>query len=324
MRFWLLGLAVLLATQFAASALASLCVTCAHGAARSGLAALAPGPRARWLLALALIPSAAGLVAAGLAALAWLIFEPRSTGETPGPVLVALALLGLAVVVVRAGSATLEGVRTRRVIARFRRSGREMDCLPLPAWRAVHSFPVAALAGVWRPQMLLAEQVIGALEPAELDAVVAHELAHLDARDNLKRLLLAACPDPLALTRAGGRLRAEYLEAAEAAADARACGRVSATVLARAILKVARLVPAGGRLDVAVASFHHEGSLAARVQALVGLKRGRETAPTRGLLPRGPLVRVALGVAVAGALAGSLPLLAALHGALERLVHLLA
>jgi hypothetical protein len=98
--------------------------------------------------------------------------------------------------------------------------------------------------------------------------------------------------------------------------------------VARAILKVARLVPAGGRLDVAVASFHHEGRLAARVDALVGLQRGRETASTRGLAPglapRGPLVRVALGMAVAGALAGSLELLAALHGALERLVHLLA
>jgi hypothetical protein len=179
-------------------------------------------------------------------------------------VLLALALLGVAVVILRTGSAARDWVRTRRVVALFRRSGREMGGLPLPASRAAHPFPVAALAGVWRPRLLLSEQVIGALSREELDAVLAHELAHLDARDNLKRLLLVASPDALGLT-SGGRLRSEFLEATEAAADARACGRVSPTVLARAILKVARLVPAGGRLEVAVASFHHEGSLVSRV-----------------------------------------------------------
>ena len=326
MRFWLLGFAVLLAAQLVSSAGASLLVTCAHRAVRSRLAALAPGSRARFLLALTLFPAAAGLVTAGLAALAWLSFEPRSTDETPGPVLLALAVTGLAVVALRAGSAVLEAVRTRRVIALFRRSGRELGGLPLPAWRAAHPFPVAALAGVWRPRLLLAEQVLGALSPEELDAVLAHEIAHLDARDNLKRLLLVASPDPLALTSTGRRQRSEYLEAAESAADARACGRVPATVLARAILKVARLVPAGGRLEVAVASFHHDGSLAARVRTLVaGPQRpDPDRASPRGLGRHGLALRLALVVVLAAAVAGASAGLAALHDALERLVHLLA
>jgi len=324
-RFWLLGLAVVLAAQFAAAAVASLVVACAHRTARFRLAALAPGARAAPLLALALFPAAAGLMTAGAVALAWLVHEPRSTGETPGPVLVTLALLGLAGLALRAGSAALEGVRTRRVVALFRRNGREMGGLPLPASRADHPFPVAALAGVWRPRLLLAEQVLGALDPEELDAVLAHELAHLDARDNLKRLLLVASPDPLAFTSGGRRLRSEFLEAAEAAADARACGRVAPTVLARAIVKVARLVPAGGRLDVAVASFHHEGSLVSRVRALVDLRARPllESPSSRPCSSQALAIRVALAVALAGALTGTSALLGTLHGALERLVHLL-
>ena len=101
MRFWTLGLAVALATHVVASSVACLLVAWWHRMWHSRLAPLAPGVRARCLLTLALFPSAAGLVAAGLAALAWLVFEPRSTAESPGPVLLALALLGVAVVILR-------------------------------------------------------------------------------------------------------------------------------------------------------------------------------------------------------------------------------
>ncbi len=323
MRFWLLGLAVVLAAQLAASSLASLLAAVAHSGLRARLARLAPGEQARHLLALALFPAAAGLLAAGLAALAWLVHEPRSTDETLGPVLLALALLGLAVVAWRAGSAGLDAASSRRLVARFRREGRDLAGFPLPALQADHPFPVAALAGVWRPRLLIADRVLEALQPAEIDAVVAHELAHLQARDNLKRLLLAASPDPLALTGVGRRLRSEFLGAAEAAADARACVRVPATTLARAIVKVAGLVPEGARLDLAIASFHHDGSLASRVRALVG----RDAEPLdeihepRGRSPRGIAIRAVLLLGSISALAGSGAALAMLHGALERLVH---
>ena len=326
MRFWLLGLAVVLAAQLAAAAAASLVVAWAHRTSRSRLARLAAAARAEWLLALALFPAAAGLATAVAVALAWLVHEPRSTGESPGPVLLALALLGLMVLASRAAAVVGDAVRTHGLVKSFRYAGREMAGLPLPASRAVHEFPVAALAGVWRPRLLLAERVLRALSPAELDAVVAHELAHLDAQDNLKRLLLAASPDPLALTAPGRRLRSEFLAAAEAAADARACASVPPTVLARAIVKVAALVPKSGRLDLAMASFHQDGSLASRVRALVEGPPG-----LRAVAPRAPRPRrqaMALGVVLAALLAagiaGSVPALAALHGLIERLVRLLA
>ena len=326
MRFWLLGLAVVLAAQLVSAALASLAVAWLQARMRARLGALPPDARAARLLALALVPAVAGLLTAVAVALAWLAYEPRSTREAAGPMLLVLAVLALALVAARAGSAVTDALRTRRLVRSFRHAGRELGGLPLPASRAAHEFPVAALAGVWRPRLLLAERVLRALNPAELDAVVAHELAHLDARDNLKRLLLAASPDPLALTGPGRRLRAEFFAAAESAADAAACAQVSPTVLARAIVKVARLVPAGGRLELRMAGFHQDGSLASRVRTLLELgpalrdREARAPRPSRRAVVLG--VAGALGLAAGMALSG--PALAALHGVLERLVRLLA
>jgi len=322
MRFWLLGLAVLVAVALIVSALASLAAAWAHARLRARLALQPAAVRARRLLALALVPSLAGLTAAALAALAWLAHEPRLAPEQPGLPLLFVGGAGLGLLAGRVAAAVRDVLRVRAMVARFRREGGELAGLPLPALRATHPFPVAALAGVWRPRLLVSEGVLAALEADELEAVVAHELAHLGARDNLKRLLLAASPDPLALSPWGRRLRAEHFAAAEAAADAHAATRVPAAVLAAAIVKVASLVPASGRLDLATAAFHDEGSLAARVHALVGASAAArpELEPTR----RPRAARLATGALLAALLGSGLALLAPLHALLERLVRLLA
>jgi Zn-dependent protease with chaperone function len=320
MRFWLLGLAVVLAVQLLAASVASVLVAAGHVRARRRLAGLPPAERASSLLFAALLPFAVGLACTALVVPAWLLYEPRGTEETPGLALVVLAAAGLALVLVRAGGAVRDVLRTRRVVAFFRREGRDVGGLALPASRAVYGFPVAALAGLWRPRLLLAEGVLRALRPEELEAVVAHELAHVAARDNLKRLLLRVSPDPLALTSLGRRLRAEFLEAAEAAADARACARVKPTVLARALLKVARLVPPSGGLELAMASLHHEGSLASRVQALVQAPPASSGTEAAGA---GSRQRLAIGLLIAAAVAGAMASLAVVYQALERLVRFL-
>ena len=325
MSFWLLGAAVVLAVHLIATSLASLVVAHRHCRARSALAGLPPAARAGRLLRAALFPFAAGLACVALVVPAWLIYEPRDTQETPGLALVILAAAGLALIVVRVGGGARDALRTRRVVAFFRREGRELGGLPAPASRAVYAFPVAALSGLWRPRLLLAESVLGALRREELDAVVAHELAHAKARDNLKRLLLRFSPDPLALTSLGQRLRAEFVEAAEAAADAEACARVAPTVLARAILKVARLVPPSGRLDLVLASLHHEdeGSLAARIRTLVETPPAAPGQPTPAQRRAGSGGRFAIGLLIATGLAGALAALPVVHQGLEGLVQLL-
>jgi Zn-dependent protease with chaperone function len=311
---------VLLAVHLLASAGASLAVAAVAKLARARVAELAAEARARRLFTLLLLPSVVGLACVALTVVSWLLYEPRRTGESPGAALLTLAVLGLVVIVSRGAAAASDALRTRRVTALFRREGRELRGLPLPASRASFAFPVASLAGLWRPRLLLADGVLGALEPDELDAVVAHELAHLRARDNLKRLLLRTSLDPLALTRLGRRLRAEFLGAAEASADARACEHVAPTALARAIVKVARLVPVE-RLAPDLASVHLEGSLAARVHALVERPQPdqlRAPAP----YPRSG-ARLAMGLAAAVGFACAVAALPALHEALERLVRLL-
>ena len=171
--------------------------------------------------------------------------SPAGSAETAGPVLVALAAAGAALVLGRAGAALLDLWRTSRLARRWSAAGRPLAGLPFPATRFAHEFPVAAVFGLRRGRLFLADGLLRALSPEELDGVVAHEAAHRAARDNLKRLLLRASPDLLALSGPGARLRQAFEEAAESEADDRACARVSPLVLARALLKVAALVPPG-------------------------------------------------------------------------------
>ena len=323
MSFLSLGLALLLAVHLVVSTALSVLVALALPWVE-GRPGGAPPRRASLLLGLGLLPGLGGLVAAlGLALPAWLVHEPRETGETAGPVLVVLATAGAVLVLGRTGAALLDLWRTSRVVRGWEAAGHPLAGLPFPATRFAHEFPVAAVFGLRQGHIFLADRLLRALSPEELDGVVAHEAAHHAARDNLRRLLLRASPDLFALTGAGARLRRAFENAAEAAADARACARVSPLVLARTLLKVASLVPPGQRLDAAVAALHRDGSLSARVQALVAA-HDRLSA---GGIP-GPGVAHGLAVAFAGAALATVLFgpgfvsLRAVHGQLEALVHL--
>jgi hypothetical protein len=100
---------------------------------------------------------------------------------------------------------------------------------------------------------------------------------------------------------------------------------VAPTVLARAILKVARLVPPSGRLDLVLASLHHEdeGSLAARIHALVETPPAAPAQPSPAHRRAGSRGRLAVGLLIATGLAGALAALAVVHQGLEGLVQLL-
>jgi Zn-dependent protease with chaperone function len=323
-----LGLALLLAVHLVVSTSLSLLVALAVRWVE-GRPLGSPARRASVLLFLGLLPALGGLaVALGLAFPAWLVHEPRGTSEAAGPVLVALAAAGAALVLGRAGGALRDQWRTSCLVRRWSAAGRPLAGLPLPATRFAHEFPVAAIVGVVWDRLFLAERLVRALSPEELDGVVAHEAAHRAARDNLKRLLLRASPDLFAFTRAGVRLHQAFEDAAEAEADARACARVSPLVLARALLKVASLVPPGQRLDAAVAAFHRDGSLSARVRALVAAHEGadaNEAQPARcgGSVRRGLGTVFAVATLAVLVAAGALAL-RPVHGLLEALVHLLS
>ncbi len=135
----------------------------------------------------------------------------------------------------------------------------------------------AALHGFLSPVLLVSRGLMDRLDDAELDAVVAHVLAHLYRGGNgrlvaiwIARILQAASPPALILFRG-------FLEAQEAACDAlaaRVSGRPAA--MAHALLKMhgrpAPLAAGAGALERARAEIYRRSDLVAtrlRVRALL-------------------------------------------------------
>lgn len=276
--------------------------------------------RAAWLFAACVAPTAAGAVAAlGLVLPAWLLFEPPGTQERAAPVLVAFAAVAAALLGRAVRRAAIEHRRTARAVADWMRNARRAPLrgLAVPAVRVDHGFPVAAVAGVIRPRLLLGSQVVDALTRAELRAVAAHEAGHLASRDVLKRLLLRACVDPLPWTGARQRLEQDWETAAEMAADEFASRRVPRVVLAKALVKIAGLVTPGSRLTLEVPAFAAGAPVAARVRGLLA-EEGPAGAGRSGRLGR----LLVLGAAAAW-LAGLPMALPATHAVLESVVKAL-
>jgi Zn-dependent protease with chaperone function len=203
-----------------------------------------PQQTAARLFAARLSPSALGLSAAIVMVSAFVLFEPNLDRETVGYAVLIPALLGAALL---ASSATRIALALR-ASARLRRLWHTPDPVhvtgcPVEILRADTVFPVVALAGWIKPRLIVASRVLDACSPAELRAVIAHELAHLESRDNLRRAALAVCPDVLAGSRAARDMEHAWAEASELAADDRAAGATATSRLdlASALVKVARL-----------------------------------------------------------------------------------
>ena len=107
--------------------------------------------------------------------------------------------------------------------------------------------PLIGVIGAWRPRVVTVERVISACSHDEFRQVVAHEAAHISTRDNLKLMLLIACPDAIAWTSLGATLIQRWRKEAEFAADQRAAGNdpQRRLELAAALIKVARLGDTG-------------------------------------------------------------------------------
>ncbi|HEY3119238.1 MAG TPA: M48 family metalloprotease [Vicinamibacteria bacterium] len=320
MTFHLVGGLVALAAFAVLSALVSLATALVWVAFRDR--ECDPERRARILINMRLLPTAIAAAAVlGLVVPAYARFEPRHAVESFGaglPLLAAAAILLLARAAVRLARAWRA---TGRLESEWMRAAEPIDLAgaPLPAYRIAHPFPVVSVLGFARPRLFFAEQVLESLTPAELAAVLAHETAHVAARDNLKGLLMRSCPDWLSLTRVGGRLEQEWAAASEAAADdhARRARPDSALDLAAALLKVARLAPVGSHLVPATSALHDGGRVAGRVARLTA--KLPDDAPARNVVPW-----TVTGLALVVLLSSQSPaVLQAVHRLSEGIVHLL-
>ena len=304
---WVLACVVMLGVYAAAGIIFSSLISLSW---RAGLSQVPF--RSDSLLVLRLLPGAgAALLVFSVILPAFLAYEPAHESEGAGPLLWALAALS----VIALGDGIRRGWHARKSARKLLQSfavvaehwtadGHCVEIVDAPE-------PIVAVVGGWLPRIIAAERVLAICSEAEFRQVIAHEVAHLSARDNLKCLLLVACPDPLAWLPMGAALLRRWQIAVEFEADERATGsdphrRVA---LASALIKVARLaIGAHGTrtlLSLAIASDDVQG----RVRQLLAPVRTRMRSTIGGMAILGLLVPLA-----------ALPLHARVHHLIEYLV----
>lgn len=206
-------------------------------------------PSERTLLLLRLLPGASSLFFTFAIFLpAQWQFEPRGTDEEAGVSLILLALVGLVTVAFTARRAIRGAMVTSRLTRAWFARARRCEVpgeTTIPVYRLPGDAPVLSLTGILAPVLFVSDRVIDAFTADELEASVAHERAHRDAWDNLKRVIVSCSPDSLALFGPGRRIEARWRAALEFAADACAVdgSEERAVALAGALLKIVRLAP---------------------------------------------------------------------------------
>jgi len=196
----------------------------------------------------------------------------------------------------------------------WQRRGRRLDGLDttMPAFAIEETFPLVAVAGILKPTLFVAERVLRECTADEVAAMVSHECAHVSARDNVKRLLIRACPDVFGAPR---QLDRAWQAAAEEAADARVAivNPRARLDLAQALIHVARLAPASA--PALASAFYLGGSIEDRVRRLVD--------PPAASPAPSPWMRLAVP-AVVGCLVLAIVLAApAVHDVMEEAVRFL-
>jgi Zn-dependent protease with chaperone function len=315
MRYLLLASTAAFASFAVTAACGSALLAWASRAIPARLDGYAAASRAALLFRLRLLPAALAVVCAfGLALPIFVWFEPRDTDEPVSRTLVAIAGVGVLLLLRgawRALAAWRATARTRRAWQAVGRLVPDRDA-PLPVFAIDASFPIVAVVGVRRPALFVAERVLAECSRDELTAMIAHECAHVRAADNAKRFAARACPDLLGDASAMHRA---WLAAAEEAADAEAAASRPnrAADLAQALIRVARLAPMAA--PQLASAFYAGGGIERRVRRLVD-PSGERNVPVRF---SGPLVCAAAFTLVAAAIAAA----PALHQIMEALVRIL-
>jgi beta-lactamase regulating signal transducer with metallopeptidase domain len=245
------------------------------------------------------------------------LFEPRRADERIGAMLPALATLGALLVF----SAL---VRLAITLARHRREVRAwlVDAAPvalpgvtIPSLLIDSQFPIVAVIGVFRPRLVIAKCVLDACTADELRAVLDHECRHIARGDNFRRTLLIALPDALGWLGAGKAIDLEWHDASEEVADeapGNDRGDAGRVALASALIRVAKMVPSGGAVEIPASALYRGEPLERRVRRLL------DPIPPR---PRAP--RHYQWAALAAFIALSIVLLNPIHELLEVAVNVL-
>jgi Zn-dependent protease with chaperone function len=317
-------LCLCLATFFLVNALLSLTASIASRAAVRIAETMRPRTATRFLFTLRLLPLTLGVsTVLGLCVPSYLWLEPEATPERVGWACLALALLGAvswSFSIARAARAVAASAHCNRM---WLRAGHEARLRGESSNAVIveKEAPLLALAGVYRPRLMVSESVLRALSADQLAVALHHENAHRGARDNLKRLLLLLAPNPIPFVHEFSLLEQAWAKFTEWAADDDAVQGDSrrALSLAEALLRVARM-GAGPRLSFLLSSFvAGDGDLSARVDRLLRIE------PTGPILPsRTRFLTLGAGLGMGACMAILLawpPILSSVHRLLELFLH---
>lgn len=332
--YFILGLSIVLAALLVLHSSASLVASLIWRTFRGRISRGSAANSAQTVLLLRTVPVALGIGGVlFLFAPAYLRHEPRVGHEDVGlklAVVAAFSALGIVIAVVRGFAAWSA---TRRLTADWLRNAEPVQIpnLGIPAYQVEHRFPLIAVIGALRPRLFIAKQIFQSLTPDELSAALEHEIGHLMAHDNLKRGVLRACRDMLLIIPCGRHLDQAWAEASEAAADEYAArrGHKVALNLASALVKIARLIPAGARPTMTAGAFlvGEKPSLGfrARVRRLVQLANDPHKQTTHtGLVSQLPkLIPIGLTLLLLVITANQPHVLPTVHSVIEHAVYIL-
>ena len=283
-----------------------------------------PHAAARLLFALRILPLMLTLVAVlAFCIPSYLWLEPQATGEKVGMLCVLMAVLGVALWV-PAIKRVIGAVRgTNRYLSQCERHGRKIN-VPgedSPALLLTDQAPVLAVAGIFRPRLLISRRVLRGLSAEQREAALRHEHAHRTSGDNLKRLMILLSPDVVPFVASFSGLERAWSRFTEWAADdaATAGDPERALSLASALVRVAKM---GARPSANVLSCSLVGGaqeLSQRVDRLLRPQPKPEK-PVKEVvrLLGGAVTLAASAAAVVTLWPSSLSLV---HQALERLVR---
>lgn len=333
MTYYALAICLALAVFLALNALGSSAAAASWPFIRRRAGRMSARARARILFGLRVLPPAFALAfVAALLIPAYLLYEPYPAPDAVGLPLLALAALSASCFARAAYRLTASCLATKRLTAAWLRRAEPIgvEGVGIRAYRLGNTTPVLAVVGTLRPRLFVASQVLDSLSAEELAVALAHERGHLLARDTLKRALLNLCRELLPFVGAGRALDRAWAEEAERAADEYAAcgGGAGALDLAAALIKIARLMPAGSGRVVPAGAFLLEGAdegVAGRVRRLTeiastkALPAGRESLLSKALTPAALLL---LAVMLSASI--DRQTLSAVHALTERVVKLLS
>jgi Zn-dependent protease with chaperone function len=256
--------------------------------ARTQLANRTPAERSRWgllwiglpailalsLTAVCVLPSLGSLLEAGSHDHCLrhpdehlhlcLVHPPEGAGSAAGWIFLAAVGVLLASSTLRVARSLITARRTLTVLLRGTGRSARLEVTWLRC-----TLPIAATVGLLRPRIVVSEALRAALPPHLLDAVIAHERAHVRRRDVARRTG-ATLLGLLHLPSVRRLLLDDFVAATELAADATAATEVrgGSLCVADAILAVQRL--AGDVRPAPLAVAFGETSVRARIEALLG------------------------------------------------------